>query len=419
MRTKDKNDIEAGETAPRSGSFLNTAFVTVAVLFISLVILALFLYSGADIPFFSTVYGNITNAGGDGGSNGTKTRNGAQVAGAVKSPDVLPDSADMNIPALSLEYDFSEGTEFGLFGEYIAECSRDCFYLYNKDGSEEFRKNVEFSKPALFKRGDYLLVSDNGGRAAFVMKGVKLIWENAFASDIVNASINKGGYAAFVMDAAGYRSAVKAVAPSGKALFDWVVADDYVLGSEISPSGKGLVINRMKTAGAGVASSLEFLDMNPEPYLTVDSDDGEAFLCVRYLENNTLAVATDNMFRIYSQKGEILAQDQYDSILAMCEYPENCAALAVMRGNKSVVVVYDAKSPQARDIYFSDLAAVNMSADNGFLFINYGNKAAVIDGKGEMTAALNLKAEAQYGAASEKVGILVVTKKSADIFIPG
>jgi hypothetical protein len=245
------------------------------------------------------------------------------------------------------------------------------------------------------------------------------VWEDAFTSGIINASINKNGYIAFVLDAVGYRNTVKAMAPIGRTLFDWVVADDYVLCSEIAPSGKGLVINRMKAAGVGVYSSLEFLDMNPEPYMTVNSDEGEVFFSARYLENNTLAVTAENFFRIYSEQGDLLANDQYESITAMCEYPANSAALAVLINRRPAVVVYDAKTMQKRVLYESDLPIVNMSAENGFLFINHGVKAAVINEKGALTAALNLESEAQYGHASEKAGVLVVTKKSADIFIPG
>jgi len=331
-----------------------------------------------------------------------------------QTSDVFDDMS--RLPDLSLTYDPSEGTAFRLYGDYIAECSRNSFYLLGKDGSEAFRKNIDFTKPVLYKCGDYLLVSDYGGRSAFVMKGAKLVWENSFTSGIVYASINKNGYIALVLEAAGYRNSVRVLTPAGKTLFDWVIADDYVISSEIAPSGKEIVINRLKTAGFSASSGLEFLDMKSEPFRTVESGGDEVFLSARYLDNNALAVASESVFRLYSEQGDQLIYEKYDSIMAMCEFPKNTAAVAVRLNNRSFIIGYDAKTQNDRVLYETDLPVRNMSAENGLLFINLGGEAVVLRENGKPASNLTLDADVLYGGASEKTGVLAVNEKSADIY---
>ena len=456
---RDKNN-DAGSrvrnAADRRGNYkiLSSILMAITVFAAVMLMLILLTYSGVDIPVISGALNPsadrndagaqdasatgagandadlVSNNASNNASNGAQGNSGimsnaaqnatatgqANDPAAVTGVDLSNVAADIRVPALSLTYDLSEGTEFLLHGEYIAECSRDSFYLLAKDGAEVYRRNVDFNRPALYKRGDYLLVSDYGGRSAFVMKGAKPVWEDSFTSGIVNASINNNGYISFVLDAVGYRNSVRVMAPIGKTLFDWVVADDYVIGAEIAPSGKGLVINRMKTAGINASSGLEFLDMQSEPYKTINSGAEEVFLGARYLENNTLAVVSENTFRLFSEQGEQLIKDKYDAVAAMCEFPRNSAAVAASRGNASLVMCYDAKTLKDRILYTSDQPILNLSADNGYLFINHGKEAVVLKENGKLASYLALESDAQYGGASEKLGVLVVTKKYADVY---
>ena len=423
-------NVSADGNALQPADAIRSVLMVLAVLAVLLVTLIIFSYSGVSIPFVTPVLNGLANSGNainNGGAQNSDTVGASAISGAVGWVGGVPselmgsggawDGAQIRMPSLSVSYDVSEDTEFRLYGNYLAECSRDSFCLMDKEGADVFRKNVDIVKPALYVKGDFLLVSDYGGRTAFVMKGAKMIWENTFASGIVNASVNKNGYAAFVLEAVGYRNSVKLLAPTGKSLFDWVVADDYVLGAEIAPSGKGFFINRLISNGINACSGLEFLNMQSEPYMTVNSGDEEVFLGARYLDNNMFAVVTENAFRLCSESGENLVLQYFDSIMAMCEFPAKKAAVAVRQNNRALVMVYDENTPKGQVIYIADKPIVNMAADNGYLFINFGREVTVIKENGDIISRLTLDSEALYGDASEKFGVLAVTKKSADIYV--
>jgi hypothetical protein len=352
-------------------------------------------------------------------ADATAATDAATAATAATAPASAATSAVANehrIPAFSFSFDVNDDINFCLYADYLAECSRDSFCLFDRNGSEVFRKSIDFIKPAMYKRGEYLLVCDYGGRSAFVMKGVKQIWEETFTSGIISASINKNSYLTFVLDATGYRNRVRVFAPSGKALFDWVVADDYVIGSEVAPSGKELVLNRLKTSGVSLRSALEFLDMSPEPFKTVDSSGGEVFLSAFYLDNNMLAVASENMLRLYSEQGDIVTTEKYDAVMAMCEFPRGNVTVAARRNNRTLVLEYDSQTMKEKVLYIAKQPIKNLSSDGGSLFINTGDEVVVMNGKGKTILNLELDAEALYGGASDKMGVLVVSENGADVY---
>ena len=436
-------------------------YVLTAAVFIAVSLFTLFLmaYSGVRVPIVSEICDMLTggNAGGlvggsAGGATGaatgataggaasgntggpagavaggaTDTAAGATAAGAAATDAGVPyelkgsggawDGSAIRLPYLSVSYDAGEETEFCLYKDFLAECSCNSFCLLDKAGADVYRKNIDFIKPAMYKQGDYLLVSDLGGRTAFVLKGSKLVWEETFTSGIVNASINRNGYIVFVLEEVGYRNCVRVYAPVGKTLFDWIVADDYVIGAEVAPSGDTLVINRLKTSGINVSSGLEFLDMQSEPFMSIDSGDDEVFLDAGYLDDNSLAVATDRVFSIYSETGDVLVQETFESVTGFCEFPRKSAVVAVRRKNRVLLIEYGASIPKGRALAISDIPVLNLSADGSYLFANYGGAVTIIGENGKIASNLTLDEEALYGGASGALGALVVTKNSADIY---
>ena len=403
------------QDSPGRGNSVLRSIIMVVVVFAAIIFTVVALsFNGTEIPFFSTAFDNLADRNSNGGE--TSSRIGRKPSELMGSSDAW-DGSEIRSPILSLTYDVSEETEYLLFGKYLAECSRENFFLLDKEGTEVFHKYIDFTTPMLYKHGEYMLVSDLGGRSAFLLKGMKLVWEKNFSDGIVNASVNKNGHIAFVLEAVGYRNCVKVLTPIGNTIFDWVVADDYVISSEVAPSGAGLFINRLKTSGVSLCSGLELLDMNPEPLLAIESGEDEVFLSARYLDNNMLAVVTESVLRLYSETGELLMREEFESIMAMCEFPQKKVAVAVKQNNRSLVMEYEAGAPKGRVLYIARRPVVNLTSDNGYLFVNLGHEVAAINENGEVAAHLTLDSETLYGDVSEKFGILAVTRKSADIYL--
>jgi len=409
------NSLSGGAGLGNLSGVLRPAIIVVLIFVISLVVIALLSYSGVNVPFFSDTF----NAPADTApiaARGVDTRGGAANNPARPFQNPEWDGDETRPPLLSYSYDVSEGTVFCLYDEYFVECSRDSFYLFDKDGSEVFRKNINFTKPALYQKEDYLLACDFNGRSAFVMNGAKLVWEDAFTSGIVNASVNKDGYVAFVLEAIGYKSCVRVLAPAGRALFDWIIADDYALHSEVSPSGKRFLVNRLKTSEIKLRSRLEFLDMNSEPYMSIDSDSEELFLKTCFLDNDMVAAVSEDTFRLYSEGGELMIMKEYDNIFAMSEFPQNKVVVAAEINNRSVIIEYTPGAIEENVIYTSGQPVRNMSADNGLLYINFGDEIVALRDNGKPASRIKPDTGALYGGAAEKTGVLVVTRRSADIY---
>jgi hypothetical protein len=323
-------------------------------------------------------------------------------------------------PALSIPYDSDEGTQFCFYRGYIAECSKDWFFLFDKNGREVFKKNIEFAAPSLKKSGGYLLACDIGGRAAFVMDGGTLKWEDKFASAIINASVSDDGYVAVILGASGYRNSVRLFAPFGRRLFDWVVAEDYVVSAAISPSGKDLMLNRIKTGGLSARSGLEFLDLRSEPFAAIESEDGKVFLSASYLSDGSIAVATETDFAMYSASREPIAAASFDSVMAMSALPRGRVALAAQSGGACAVVEFESKGgggEQGKVLLEPAAPVLNMASGPGFLLINMGSRVTVLRDGGKPALDLPFDgAEALYGDVSDKAEAMAVTNREARIY---
>ena len=407
--------------APRQSGVLRIVLTVLVVFIVILISVTALAMNGAQIPFLSTVTDNIANAfdrianqrsSSDANSRGWIGGAPSELMGSGGAWD----GTEIRLPTLSLSYDASEETEFRLCGKYLVECSRSSFYMLDKDGKEVFHKYVDFTKPNICNCGDFILASDLGGRSAFLLKNTKMVWEGTFNGSLYNASVNKNGYIALIIEMMGYRNSVKVIAPIGKTLFDWVVADDYVISSEVAPSGNDFLINRLKTSGVSLCSSIEILNMNPEPYAKIDSVEGEVYLSARYLDNNKVAIVTDKVLALYSDQAEPIMRKEFESIMAMCEFPRGSATVAIQQNNRALVMQYDAESPDGRVLYIAGLPVVNLSSDNGCLFINLGHEVIAINEKGVIISHLTLDSEVLYGSASETYGVLAVTRKSADVY---
>ncbi|MDR1061737.1 MAG: DUF5711 family protein, partial [Clostridiales bacterium] len=426
----------SGGARPSGGAGVAVPFALVAIVVAAVVSVNVYLMvsnGGWDIrlpDIFSGAAAAVTGAAGSGaGAAGTAGASGvagvaaASAAGGIGAAGMATGATDGDgqaaiEPALSIPYDSDEGTQFCFYRNYIAECSKDWFFLFDKSGREAFKKNIEFAAPSLKKSGDYLLVCDIGGRTAFVMDGVALKWEDKFASGIINASVSDDGYVSVILDASGYRNTVRLFAPFGRRLFDWVVAEDYVISAAMSPSGKELMLNRVKTGGLSARSGLEFLDLRSEPFAAVESEDGKVFLSASYLSDGSIAVATETDFAIYSDGREAVVEESFDSVMAMSVLPRSKVALAAQSGGAYAVMEFASKGGEPGRTLLEPAAPVlNMASGAGCLLVNMGSRVTVLGDGGKLSLDMPFDdAEALYGDVSDKAEVMAVTNREARIY---
>jgi len=316
---------------------------------------------------------------------------------------------------VSLAYDAGEDTEFCLYRSYIIKCTRDSFYIMNKRGEELFKKNIEFQKPSLTCSGNFLLAYDIGGRTAFVIEDRAVKWEEKLANNIVSASINKDGYMAIVTEASGYRNSVSIMAPIGRKLFDRVVADDYVISAQISDDNKQIMLNRIKTSGISVRSGLEFIDIRSEPFAAIESEEEKIFLTARYLADNSFSVVTESGFKLYHDSKEIAAQESFDAVFALCEFPAGNCAVAAQQDGEFIVFGFGAKK-QKSIILKTEAPILNMSSTGDNLVINTGQQVIIVGSNGKLKNSVYSEAEILYTGIYDKTDILVVTERMAELY---
>ena len=384
---------------------------------VKLILMAVMIIAASITLFYALSDNGILNSGiGVGSVAGANVgaRSSRTVAGAGAKLDLSAEGV-LSGEILSLSYEQGEGTEFCIYKNYIVKCTRDSLYMINRDGEELLKKNIEFQNPALTIGGNYLLAYDLGGRSAFVIEDRSIKWEDKTASNIISASINEEGYMTVVTEAVGFRSSVSVIAPFGRKLFDWVVADDYVIDAQFSRDSKQVMINRIKTSGISVKSAIEFIDIKAEPFAAIESEEEKVFLRAVFLEDNYISVATETDFRLYNSEREIVTQEAFDTVYALCEFPEGNGAVAAKLRGENVVNIYGPKG-QSSVLLKTEAPIQNMGSIGGSLFVNTGQQVIIIGSNGKVRKNIYFETDVLYSCMYEKSHILVVTDRRAELY---
>jgi hypothetical protein len=254
-----------------------------------------------------------------------------------------------------------------------------------------------------------------GGRSAFVVEDRTVKWDEKFSNNIINASINKNGYIAIVTEASGYRNSVKVMASLGRELFDWVVADDYIISASISDENDQFMVNRIKTSGISVRSGLEFIDIKSEPFAAIESDEEKIFLSAFYVGGNAFCVATDTDFKLYGSSREIIAQESFDTVRAVCDFPLRSCSVAAQVDGENVIINYGLKK-QRHELLRTEAPVVNMSSSGDYLVVNTGRQVIVLSGNGRVKKSVYLESDILYTDIYDKSHFLVVTDRHAELY---
>jgi len=141
-----------------------------------------------------------------------------------------------------LRYEDSLNSEFGAYKGYIVRCTKNGLEYLNRNGEEEWIYCF-FELPYFKSAGEYLLVAGLESKDIYVFAGKEKKWEKKLDYSIINANINSAGYVTVLHKAERDKSAVSVYNKQGVFLFTKILGETYAISSEVSPSGREVLIN--------------------------------------------------------------------------------------------------------------------------------------------------------------------------------
>jgi len=286
-----------------------------------------------------------------------------------------------------LRYEDSLNSEFGAYKGYIVRCTKNGLEYLNRNGEEEWIYTVSLNLPYFKSAGEYLLVAGLESKDIYVFAGKEKKWEKKLDYSIINANINSAGYVTVLHKAERDKSAVSVYNKQGVFLFTKILGETYAISSEVSPSGREVLINCVDISGVSINTGLHLYTISGGN-VAGKTFENVIFPSIRYLNDDTIVAVSDSAIYLFGQNfeekwsrtisGKVYSMDVMKGRYAVFAFSEKG-----MMGEAGHVLIVDSKGREVAD-YRIDQDVVNIAANDDFIAINTSKCVYFIDVAGRL-----------------------------------
>ncbi|WP_010244930.1 DUF5711 family protein [Acetivibrio cellulolyticus] len=316
------------------------------------------------------------------------------------------------------EYDANLNTVFGTHNGYIVKCTRDSIMYLDTNGNEQWSFPLSLNNPIVKTAGSYLLVADYGAKSILVFKGKDMVWEKALDNNIINTDINSKGYISVVHGEERSRGAVSVYNRQGMKCFTVGKAENFIISSKVSPSGKKVFINSVDTSGVNTNTILEFADVSGKMLDGKVTKENTIFPSLWFMDDDNLLAVGDSVFMMldknFKQKwqqnvnGKIfsscIAEGKYAIVAAN---PED--TIGIFESGSAGIWVYNSDGKKISE-YDIKGEVKNLSSLEDIIAVNSGNELRIIDLKARLLAEYKPKGEIKEAFFISRREVLLVYK---------
>jgi hypothetical protein len=296
-------------------------------------------------------------------------------------------SRDTKYELQSTDFEYDASTVFRTYKGYIVKCSRDSLIYLDSNGNEQWSFQLSLKNPVLRSAGSYLLLADYGSKRIMVFNGKELAWEKELDNNIINADINAKGYVSVVHGEERSRGAVSVFNRQGIKCFTMGKAENFVMSSEVSPSGKNVFINSVDTSGISTNSVLEFADIHGNILEDKVEKENAILSSVNYMGNDDIFAVGDSMFMMLDKSlKEKFKQDVNGKIFSSCIADGKYAVVAanpeeatgIFESGSADIWIFDGNGERVSE-YNIKGEVKNLASFQDLIAVNSGNKFRIID----------------------------------------
>lgn len=313
--------------------------------------------------------------------------------------------------------DIGFNSSFGTYKDYIVECNKDSINLMDRKGAVVCTFRASINNPLIISDGYYLLVADIGGKDIIVIMDKEVKWEKKLSYDIINASINKTGYISVIHGENRCRAAVTVFNPQGIVSFTTGKAENYIIASLVSPSGKYVLLNTVDTSGIKLLSMLEYRDMQGNLLGSSTANESCIFSGLWSIDGDSLCAVGDKKL-IYFDKdrvvkwqkdiqGEIfssgVSQSKYAIIAKSTEEKTD-----IFKSNGTDIIVYNARGSKVSSFQINSIIG-SMEVYEDILALTSGREVYFTNLKGGRIGTYTCKTEVEAVRFLNKGEVLILS----------
>lgn len=258
------------------------------------------------------------------------------------------DVAKDAVKQYEFDFDVKESPVFSIYGEYIAKCSTGGIWFLDKKGETVWTESMTLNKPVIKTNGSELLVADVGASDLFVVDGRTIRWRDKLDAPILNAGLSEDGYVTVIVASKRYNNEIIVYDPYGVKLFQRIIAKDFAVNADISPTEQIMAVSGISTGAYGAYSGYKFYDIegNEKSVQTFETS-GELLPLFWFNKDGSLFAAGDRSVACVDKAGKILWEKQFTGVSGACPAGDKRLAVTVVESDGSQLKLFDALGKEA------------------------------------------------------------------------
>lgn len=167
--------------------------------------------------------------------------------------------------------------------------------ILNGKGGQVVNRAHNFADPTLQVAGNYLLVSEIGGKRVRLERRTGTTLEHTHFDAVVTAAVAENGRFAVVSgESKSYRSQVAVYSDSDKNIYNWYSANQVVVDVALSADGKRMAVIGLSAEAGAMRSSLMIFDLEKEEKPVTFRNTGTMLCAVEFLVNGQVIAVGDS-----------------------------------------------------------------------------------------------------------------------------
>jgi outer membrane protein assembly factor BamB len=313
------------------------------------------------------------------------------------------------------EFDARESPEFIVYKDYIVKCGGSGIWFLDKTGEVIRSEGLIFNNPIIKTNGSLILVADQGTGDLAVLNNVSIQWREKIDESILNADISEDGYVAVITTAKRDKNEVRVFESHGVELFRKVIASDFAVSANISPSEESFILSAISTGAVGAFSVYKFYDMKGDNLAELSFQASADLLPIfSYNNNGSIFAVGDRAVASIDPSGNVIWEKQFLSIAGASPVGNGQFAVAAVSEEGSVMKLYQTDGQELASCELRSKPE-GLSAIRGVVCVNSSETAYFYSSKGKIISKYSTGSPIRQVCFFDKNQAAVVTDRQVAV----
>ncbi len=280
------------------------------------------------------------------------------------------------------EFDAREKPEFIVYKDYIVKCGGSGIWFLDKTGEVIRSEGLIYNNPIIKTNGSLILAADQGTGDLAVLNSGSIQWREKIDESILNADISEDGYVTVITTAKRDNNEVRVFEAHGVELFRKVIASDFAVSANISPSEESFILSAISTGAVGAYSVYKFYDMKGDNLAELSFQASAELLPIfSYNNNGSIFAVGDRAVASIDPSGTVVWEKQFLSVAGASPAGNGQFAVAAESEEGSMMKIYQTDGQELASCVLRSKPE-GLSAIRGVVCVNTSDTAYFYNSKG-------------------------------------